>query len=229
MNFITRLCPIPIPYEQQHFLGANEWAINRKEAHTASKIALCQAFREFHLLATPSNREETQAAISKPNLLWFHQHHAKLAEQDFFHLEQHHDILCSRTHTKYLAAGAIAALGLGLYSIGIDLEAMDRKIQPQVEKFFLNDNEPQLFGPPNLALWVVKEAVFKAISSYTLHQCGQAQQGLTLKSIQLQASSEMEGQFHWAPNYRGFYKIILLRPPDLGDYLLVEASLTEVP
>jgi phosphopantetheinyl transferase (holo-ACP synthase) len=229
LNFITKLCPVPSPLKPEQFLGHLEWSIERKAGHLASRLALAQAYREFHLLCPPSQRAGTEAAQSQSNIDWYRLHESELEEQDFHQLKRQNDLLCSRSHTKFLSAGAIAAFGLGLYSIGIDLEAMNRPIKSQVEKFFLNDNEPELFGDSNLSLWVVKEACFKAISSFYLSTEGKLEPSLTLKSIELKALSPTEGEFSWAQIYKGHFKLILLRPHDLGDYLLAEASLTQVP
>jgi len=229
LNFITKLCPVPSPLKPEPFLGHLEWSMERKEGHLASKLALAQAYREFHLLCPPTQRAATEAAQSKSNIDWYQMHQSELEEQDFHQLKRQNDLLCSRSHTKFLSAGAIAALGLGLYSIGIDLEAMSRPVKAQVEKFFLSGEEPELFGHSNLSLWVVKEACFKAISSFYLHTQGKLEPSLTLKSIQLKAHSPNEGEFSWAQSYKGHFKLILLRPDDLGDYVLAEASLTQVP
>lgn len=229
MNFITRLCPIPCTLNQQRFLGAKEWTLERKEGHTASKIALAQAYREFHLLHNPTLKDGIQASMTPANLNWFEQHHPQLEEQNYYVLKQQNDILCSRSHTRDLAAGAIAAQGLGLLSIGIDIESIKRKIKPDVEKFFLSQNEPELLGPPHLAIWVVKEAAFKAVSSYLIEQSGQPEPSLTLKSIHLKRLAPGEGEFHWRDQYHGFFKLSILSPTDLGDYLLAEASLTQAP
>ena len=93
-----------------------------------------------------------------PNTIWSWDN---LAVKNNLHLENHPEILVSLSHTKTVGA-AVVAKSENIRSVGIDIEFIDRKINPETCKYFINENDTH---PDNLLLtWTLKEAAFKAIS-----------------------------------------------------------------
>lgn len=67
----------------------------------------------------------------------------------------------SIAHTNELG---MAAIGLEIESLGIDIELQTRTIKTGIEKFFINDHDIKTLS--SLELWCLKEACFKALSPY---------------------------------------------------------------
>lgn len=156
-------------------LGEASWHPQRKLAHSASKRAL------FELL---------QKQIPELEL-----HDIK--EQSYFRL-QHHPYLISRSHTKTMAAAAVipeSDRSEAVLSLGVDLEELSREIKPDIEKFYIHQDD--LFQNP-LENWCAKEAAFKAVSSYLLFHDVELSKPLTLKDFIFQGQSEQGGRFELA-------------------------------
>jgi len=85
----------------------------------------------------------------------------------------------SFAHTKGVGAAALAGTD-NIYSVGIDLEEVDREVSESNLRFFMNDREPQI-SP--LEIWVLKEAIYKALTPRLLD--GKA--SCSLKKIYLKA------------------------------------------
>jgi len=69
--------------------------------------------------------------------------------------------LVSLSHTKDLAVAIIAQQN-EIFSIGVDIERMDRDVKPEIVNKFKNDQDSNQLS--DLELWVCKEACFKALS-----------------------------------------------------------------
>ena len=87
----------------------------------------------------------------------------------FEHMEiiNHHYVvnvpgtLVSLSHTKDMAVAIIAKQG-EIFSIGVDIERVDRPLKAELVSKFKNEKDDQTLS--DLELWVLKEACFKALS-----------------------------------------------------------------
>lgn len=79
------------------------------------------------------------------------------------HLINHPEILVSISHTKSFGSAIISNCP-NTESIGIDIEHIERSIDPNSHKFFLNSNDSQILYNNLLKSWTIKEAIFKAVS-----------------------------------------------------------------
>jgi 4'-phosphopantetheinyl transferase EntD len=69
--------------------------------------------------------------------------------------------LVSLSHTKDMAVAIIAKQG-DIFSIGVDIERVDRPVKAELVSKFKNEKDDQTLS--DLELWVLKEACFKALS-----------------------------------------------------------------
>lgn len=80
---------------------------------------------------------------------------------DFQNLKNFPEYLTSISHTRG-AGAAVLAKKENFYSLGIDIEWIDRVMKPEAQKFFRHP-EDSLYENL-LELWTMKEAAFKALS-----------------------------------------------------------------
>jgi phosphopantetheinyl transferase (holo-ACP synthase) len=82
----------------------------------------------------------------------------------------------SIAHTNELG---MAALGIEIDSLGVDIELKSRVIKAGIEKFFINSEDTTSLH--SLEIWCIKEASFKALSPYK--NLWEDKEVLTLKDI----------------------------------------------
>jgi phosphopantetheinyl transferase (holo-ACP synthase) len=95
--------------------------------------------------------------------------------------------LVSLTHTKDLAAAIIAKQG-EIFSIGVDLERIDREVKAELVNKFKNEHDTH--NLTELELWVCKEACFKALSP--VYKRLNLKRKLILKDIVIVSPSEAQ-------------------------------------
>lgn len=84
----------------------------------------------------------------------------------------------SLSHTKLASAGLIASQD-DYFSIGVDIESLNRPIKSGIEKFFINEEDTKELSL--LELWCLKEACFKAL--HPVYKRLNLKRTLTLKDI----------------------------------------------
>lgn len=84
----------------------------------------------------------------------------------------------SLSHTKSASAGVIASQD-DYFSIGVDIESLNRPIKSGIEKFFINEEDTKELS--HLELWCLKEACFKAL--HPVYKRLNLKRTLTLKDI----------------------------------------------
>lgn len=146
--------PQDIPQEIQELFTS----FSKQETYYASRQALKNALEEL--------------GISVKSF-------AELEIENHHHLKKFPKFLVSLSHSRNFAVAFIASQNC-YQSIGVDIELRQRKMQPNVLKFFINSDDEYL---DPLELWVQKEAAFKAISPMI------ATPNLTLKMITIKKQS----------------------------------------
>ena len=101
-------------------------------------------------------------------------------------LEHFPDYLVSISHNPRVYMAALA-LKKNFFSIGIDIEFINRSISSGAEKFFVSNLDASRFN--FLELWVMKEACYKALTPYmALHD--KYKKNFTLKEIWINQNLE---------------------------------------
>jgi 4'-phosphopantetheinyl transferase EntD len=140
-----------------NLLNSKEFANHdRALEFTLSRLSLLKCLEQFGVISTFENLE----IIGHKNL------------------KSHPDFLVSLAHTKNVGLGILAP-NEEFKSIGIDIEACDRPIKDDSQKFFKNSEDDEI---PLLNLWVTKESAFKAIEPIK-EQFSFKKEVLTLKDI----------------------------------------------
>lgn len=185
MTQLLRLCPIPLPPDCAPLFGREAWHERRKIGHTASLIAMAQVLREYTLQTPSTPIEAPHASHLSESYHWLRNNSQLIEEKHFYCLTHDQDLLCSRSHTTSLAVAGLCLASFGTLSYGIDLEHEQRPIRPEIYKFFINEADPKFheFGP--LELWALKEASFKALSSWDNFHGQAHSKNLTLKDLTL--------------------------------------------
>lgn len=223
MTILFKFCATPPKLPIAHWTGPEKAHPARLAAHTASKLALSQAFREFSLLCPRSPIDQHNLSDGPANHQWWVENREQqLREKSFYCLEFSPDTLISRAHTEAMTVAAVAELGLGVRSIGIDIEALERELKPELSKIFLSKSD-QTGELSHLEVWSAKEASFKAISSFMLFHARSLPKPLTLKDIELEADQKLAGSFRFK-DFEGRFNGLQI---DLSSqkYLVFTASL----
>jgi phosphopantetheinyl transferase (holo-ACP synthase) len=162
---------------------------NNKGGREASREALKLCLQDFNL---------------DPNELEISLHHYMKAFPNY---------CVSISHTKYYGA-CILAHRDQVESIGIDIEFSERKIPNGSEDRFMNESDLKTWTPKEL--WVIKEAVYKAI--YPLLEKFNFEKTLVLKDIVIHEDKFSLGQHLNLGSFEFFQKdkfdigIALLNP-----------------
>lgn len=157
MTILFKFCATPPHLPKSQWQGPQGAHPARLAAHTASKLAMAQAYREFSLLCARTEQQDHTQSDGHSNHDWWRANQELLREDNFYCLEKSPDTLISRAHTDQMTVGAVAELGLGVRSIGIDIEAEGRILKPELSKIFLSSAD-QTQNLNLLEVWSAKEA-----------------------------------------------------------------------
>ncbi len=204
MTILFKFCATPPNLSQTQWIGPAGAHPLRQAAHTASKLALALAYREFSLLSPRTELHDYAQSDEASNHEWWLANREHLLEEaNFYCLKKSPDTLISRAHTDQMTVGAVAELGLGVRSIGIDIEDEKRVLKPELAKIFLSSAD-QAQSLSLLEIWSAKEAIYKALSSFLLHHQLPVSKPLTLKDIELTERQNLAGQFRFK-DFEGLY------------------------
>lgn len=183
--------PVPPALSKELYRGEASWHERRKAAHTSSLLAL-------GLLV--NNIGETE--VTSRFLRYFAADSSKkqLQERDYHCLTQD-QWTCSRSHTDRWACALIGPQRPQEFSVGVDVEPSQRAVNPEIKRFYVHPDDATEDLQP-LEIWCLKEAVFKAVSSFLAFQQQTPSSALVLTDLQLMAKSVQEVSFSYR-HYRG--------------------------
>lgn len=138
----------------------------RAQEYYISRLALFDCLKQKKTVALRTNAEDLRIVNN-------------------LYLELFPEILASISHTQNFGAAVIADCNK-YRSIGIDIELKSRTINPQVEKYFINQSDSLEDQQDIFFSWIKKEAAFKAVSP--LHTQFTKKSKLILKDIWLNNS-----------------------------------------
>ena len=146
---------VPPPIPKDLYWGPKEWHEHRRAAHTSSFIAMGLLVK---LIGKTEDSERLLSDFVRPST-------AQGLNEDSYHILTQTKQTCSRSHTEKWACAVLSSRNDLYKSVGVDIESWNRKIKPGIRKFYDNMLDQTKSLQP-IEIWCLKEAIFKAVSSY---------------------------------------------------------------
>lgn len=146
---------VPPALPQNLYWGEEAWHERRRAGHTSSFLALGLL---VNWVGETELTDRFLQYFSSPQM-------AKSLNEQSYHALTESQKVCSRSHTDNWACALLGPQGPNQTSLGVDIESRTRVIKPGARRFYEHkDDQTKTLQP--LEIWCLKEAAFKALSSY---------------------------------------------------------------